>query len=78
MLQGNGEKHDKLAEQARQYAAARQLTEETQCLKERWLRYNFPVQEILRHLLVMHGLEAAQLATDALDRQYQRPQERNT
>ena len=59
-----------LLERARHYAAAQQLKEDVLHLKERWNRYNFPVQELLRLMLTQHGLQAATLATDALDRQF--------
>ena len=59
-------------ERARQYAAAQRLKEDVQHLKERWKSYNFPVQELLRLMLNQHGLQAAILATDALDRQFSR------
>jgi len=57
-------------ERAKHYIAAKRLREDVQHLKARWLRYNFPVQELLRLVLIKHGLEAAILATDALDRQF--------
>ena len=59
-------------ERAKHYVAAKRLREDVQHLKTRWLRYNFPVQELLRLMLVRHGLDAATLGTDALDRQYVR------
>ncbi len=62
------EEQNALNEKAHQMMAARQLKEDVLCLKARWRRYNFPVQELLLLLLRQHGLDAATLATDALER----------
>ena len=68
-LEGNGT-HRMYHERAQHYAAAQRLKEDVEHLRIRWRHYNFPVQELLRLLLTRHGLEAATLATDALERQY--------
>ncbi len=45
-----------------------QEQEEIARLRERWKRYNLPTQERLELLLQNHGIQAAQMATEALER----------
>ena len=62
--------HHAYREQAQHYVAAQRLKDDVESLRVRWQHYNFPVQELLRLMLTQHGLQAATLATDALERQY--------
>jgi len=48
----------------------KRLLEHPSTLSTRWKRYNFPVQLLLKLLLEKHGVDAATIATDALDRQF--------
>ena len=65
----NDEAHREYVQRAQQFVAAQRLREDVQRLEARWHKYSFPIQELLKLLLRKHGLDAAALATDALDEQ---------
>jgi len=56
-------------ERTQHYTAALQLKDDVLQLQIRWKRYTLPVQERLVLLLTRFGFEAAEVATEALERQ---------